>query len=267
LLDNLINGMLNVIYLIAAGGLLNMVSSSAPVRKVYDDDSQQAPVARSWRRGPTSRTARTTVSRQGNGPAEAAACSPESRERLAARYRRLGRALKDHGRPAEAKTAWLHALDLLTEPLLTPSSTPSLSQDWCDCANDLAWLFLSTPDPAVRDPASAVALAAKAAAAHPECSVYWNTLGAAHYRAGNFETTIAALDRATALSHGGTAFDHVFLAMAYAQMAKYEQAHRSFDRATHWMERYQLGHPELLRLCDEARSILSTSPETSTAAR
>jgi hypothetical protein len=265
LLDSLSNGMLNVIYLIAAGGLASVVSSSAPMRKVHDDN-QRAPAARPWRKHSNSRTVRIRASRQGDVPIAAVACSPLPRGTLAARYRRLGRTLKDHGRPAEAKTAWLSALDLLTEPLLVPSSTPSLSQDWCDCANDLAWLLLSTPDPAVRDPAHAALLAAKAAAAHPECSVYWNTLGAAHYRAGNFEAAIAALDRATALSDGGTAFDHVFLAMAYAQLAKYEQAQRYFERARRWMEQYQLDHPELLRLCDEAMSILPASPETSTAA-
>src|SRR4029077_7067669 len=103
-------------------------------------------------------------------------------EDLAARYQALGRASKDRGQPTEAKAAWQHALDLLTGLTAAHPERPALRQRWCDCANDLAWLLVSAPDPAVQDPARAVALAVKAAEAHPECSTYWNTLGAAHYR-------------------------------------------------------------------------------------
>ena len=87
LLDGLFNGMLNVIYIIAAGGLVNIVPARTRPR------------------------VKTT------------AWSTNSRERLVVRYRSLGRSLKDQGRFAEAKTAWLHALDLLTEQTaVRPSS-------------------------------------------------------------------------------------------------------------------------------------------------
>ena len=45
---------------------------------------------------------------------------------------------------------------------------------------------------------------------------YWNTLGVAYYRAGDDGSATAALNRATAWA--ATAFDEVFLAMAYARL-------------------------------------------------
>ena len=126
---------------------------------------------------------------------------------------------------------------------------------------------MTAPDPAVRDPARALSLAVKATEAHPECSTYWNTLGAVQYRAGDFKAAVTALDRATVLSQGGTAFDHFFLAMAHTRLENQEQAQHWFAQAMLWMEQHHAGHAELLRLCDEARSILFAVPETSDTAR
>ena len=79
LIDCLVNAMPNVIYVIAAGGLLNIASTRTRPRTSGHDDNA-ALDARSW-------------------------------ETLAAQYRARGRASKDQGRLIEAKTAWLHALD------------------------------------------------------------------------------------------------------------------------------------------------------------
>jgi len=230
LLDGLFNAMHNEIYIVAAGGLINLVPGRTRPR-----DNTTA-----W--------------------------STNFQERLVVRYRSLGRSLKDQGRFAEARTAWLHALDLLTKQTAVRPAVSAHRQQWCDCANDLAWLLVTASDPAVRDPARALLLAAKAAAAHPECSTYWNTLGAAQYRAGDFKAAITALDRATVLSQGGTAFDHFFLAMAHTRLENQEQAQHWFAQAMLWMEQHRPGHSELLRLCDEARSILIAIPATSDTA-
>jgi len=219
LIDGLFNAMPNVIYIIAGGGLINIVPARTKPR------------------------VKTT------------AWSTNSQERLVVRYRSLGRSLKDRGRFAEAKTAWLDALELLTEQ----------SQQWCDCANDLAWFLVTAPDLAVRDPARALSLAVKATEGHPESSTYWNTLGAVQYRAGDFKAAVTALDQSTVLSQGGSAFDHFFLAMAHTRLENQEQAQHSFAQAMLWMEQHDAGHVELLRLRDEARSILfSQSPRPRT---
>ena len=218
LLDGLFNGMLNVIYIIAAGGLLNIAAS------------------------------KTTLPTQPSS----ASMSPENQ---LAHYRNLGRALKDQGRYLEAKTAWSYALDLLTKLVSAHPNSPVPQRQWCDCANDLAWLLANAPDSTVRDPGCAVALAAQTVAAHPECSTYWNTLGVAYYRIDQFDAAIEALDRATALTAGGTAFDHLFLAMAYARLGNTDQAEQWTALGIHWMERHHPGHPELIRLCEEAKSL------------
>src|SRR5262249_25094735 len=157
---------------------------------------------------------------------------------------------------AEAKTTWMRALGLWTDLITAYPNHPLFHQNWCDCANDLAWLLANAPDPAVRDPASAVELAGQTAQANPGCATYWNTLGAAHDRAGDLHATIAALGRAVDLTEGGTAFDHVFLAMAHAQLGDQEQAQHWLDLAELWAEQHNPDHAELASLCAEAKSVL-----------
>ena len=139
-IDGLINGMLNLLYTIAAGGLVNVVGAHG----------------------------RQSIMTAG-GP----------KTKLMAQYRDVGRAMKNQGRFAEAKTAWLRALDVRNNESAARPGVAALEQPWCNCANDLAWLLVTSPDLAVRDPLLALSLASKAIAAHPECATYWNTLGAA----------------------------------------------------------------------------------------
>jgi len=225
-LDGLINGMLNILYVIAAGGLANIVSGRARPR------------------------------------AKIAVLSAAHQARVVAQYRDLGRGFKNQGRFAEAKTAWLHALGLLTQGPATRPDRVAYNQPWCDCANDLAWLLATTSDSVVRDPVLALSLASTATRAHPECGTYWNTLGAAQYRAGDFKAAIATLDQSRELNEGGTAFDHFLLAMAHAQVGNRDEAQRWLGEAVLWMERHAPGHPELLRFGEETRSLLLDVPES-----
>jgi uncharacterized protein HemY len=135
---------------------------------------------------------------------------------------------------------------------------------WCDCANDLAWLRANHPEPARRDPASAVALARQIVAECPDSAAYWNTLGVAHYRAGDAGAAAAALGRAAALG-GGTAFDDVFLAMAHARLGEPDDARRALARAMVRSERDHPGHPELAGFLDEAHSLIAGAAAPSVA--
>src|SRR5262249_34875524 len=108
-LDGLINGMLNVLYVIAAGGLANVVT------------------------------------RQSWPYIEKSALPTDQAARMAAHSRDAVRVLKSQGRFVEAKTAWLLALDSLSKTQSNGSAVPALDGPWCDCANDLAWLLATAP--------------------------------------------------------------------------------------------------------------------------
>jgi tetratricopeptide (TPR) repeat protein len=102
--------------------------------------------------------------------------------------------------------------------------------------NRLAWLLVICPDPQVRDPALAVTLA-KAAVGHaPGLGAYWNTLGAAHYRAGSWEEGRTALERSMQLRGGGDGFDWFFLAMTCQRLGRPDEAKQWLDKAVRWSE-------------------------------
>ncbi|HEY1375672.1 MAG TPA: tetratricopeptide repeat protein [Gemmataceae bacterium] len=100
--------------------------------------------------------------------------------------------------------------------------------------NDLAWLLATCPEPAVRDPGRAVALAGRAVELAPAAGAYWNTLGVARYRAGDWAGAVAALEKSAELRHGGDAFDWLFLAMAHHQLGDADQARRRYEQAVAW---------------------------------
>jgi hypothetical protein len=261
LLDCMINGMLNVIYIIAAGGLLNVVGVRPTpwLSDRGDGKLRQAAYPRgSWSAPAATKTLSAVRS---EAIVEPSASHHEPREGLAVRYQVLGRDSKARGRFAEAKAMWLQALDLWTALTTACPESLLLRQRRCECANDLAWLLANTRDLAVRDPAHAIALAGEAAQADPGCATYFNTLGAAHYRGGDFPAAIAALGRAIDLSEGGTAFDHLFLAMAHAKLGDQEQAEHWLGQGRLWMQQHDPDHSELACLSDEARSVLSAAPD------
>lgn len=222
LLDGLFNGMLNVVYIIAAGGLANFPSSRALL---------QATTAKS---------------------------SGTDLEKHVVHYEALGRELRNRGRYLEAKNALRCAINLLTQQATARPDLASPRQKWCDCANDLAWLLVKSADPAPQDTAEAFLLASRATASYPECSTYWNTLGAVYYRRQDFRAAVTALERAGSLNDGGTAFDHFLLAMAHRQLGNHENAGECLAFAIRWMEHYGPGNVDLLRLCNEARSVVLT---------
>ncbi len=167
---------------------------------------------------------------------------------LAHRYRELARTLKNQGQSALAKATWMHALDLLTEVASSYPDLPAAQKCRWDCANDIAWFLINEADCAVADPQLAVRLATLATQADPEAAVYWNTLGAAHLRAGNAADAITALERSVALTAGGTGFDYVFLALAHAQLGHPEQARQWKTQADLWMEQHE-AHIQNYHVC------------------
>jgi serine/threonine protein kinase len=103
--------------------------------------------------------------------------------------------------------------------------------------NDLAWMLATAADPKARAPARALELAQKAVALAPEVGTFWNTLGVAHYRAGDWKAAVAAFDKSMELRAGGDAFDWYFLAMIQKKLGNADEARKWYDQAVDWMEK------------------------------
>src|SRR5262249_12370453 len=88
-----------------------------------------------------------------------------------------------------------------------------LRPDWPDYHNDAAWLLATDPDPRRRDGARARALAQQAVKLEPDEEMYWNTLGVAEYRAGDWHRAISALEKSIA-RQGYNSYDGFFMAMS-----------------------------------------------------
>ena len=123
--------------------------------------------------------------------------------------------------------------------------------------NTLAWLLATHTEPHLRNPTRAVELAKKAVELAPNQGTYWNTLGAAHYRAGNRKEAIAALHKSMELRKGGDSHDWFFLAMAHWQLGQKDDARKWYDQAVAGMEKQRASQQEeLKRFRAEAAQLL-----------
>ena len=122
--------------------------------------------------------------------------------------------------------------------------------------NDLAWLLARHPGAPPYDPARAVKLAKEAVALAPDNGSYWNTLGVAHYRTGDWKAGVAALEKSMQLRSGGDASDWLFLAMARRRLGDPADARRWYDRSLVWIKANAPRDQELLRFRAEAARLL-----------
>ncbi len=100
--------------------------------------------------------------------------------------------------------------------------------------NDAAWLLVLAPD-ALADPGQIVQLAEKAYKQSPTFLVR-NTLGAALYRAGQWEQAVQTLEQNKGAAMG---FDWLFLAMAHHRLSHGDKAREYLGLASAWSERGQ----------------------------
>jgi tetratricopeptide (TPR) repeat protein len=100
--------------------------------------------------------------------------------------------------------------------------------------NGLAWAYLTAPEP-LRDVKAAVPLAEKAVQLAPANALYVNTLGVAHYRAGDYRAAVAVLrPNLSRQDDRGLAFDLYFLAMSHHRLGDVARAKDYFDWAVRW---------------------------------
>jgi eukaryotic-like serine/threonine-protein kinase len=129
--------------------------------------------------------------------------------------------------------------------------------------NALAWLRATCPDAKLRDPDQAVKLAGKAVLLAPKVGACWQTLGVAHYRAGDWETAVAALEKSLELFKGGAGSAQLFLAMAHRQLGNPGVARKAYAQAVQWLEKHKAAldkdrvyAEELRRFRTEAEEVL-----------
>lgn len=233
MIDCTLNGFLNIIYICMAGGLIGVTPAGVGLltHAIHGEQSNQV-------------LSRPVVSRIA----------------MTDRYRELGRSLKSQRLWADAYSAWQQALEMLAELLSRHPDHPDLVRRWCDCGNDLAWLLLNHPELDLRGRAYALNLAAQVADRCPDNDVYRNTLGTACLRNGDAAGAIAVLEGATAFSEAENPFNHVFLAMAYAQLGERDKARHWLAQATLLKERSYQNHDELAGFCDEVHVALGDAP-------
>ena len=174
----------------------------------------------------------------------------------------LSRALAESGRAAEAIVEREIALQV-REILASNHPRDVEHRDrLANALNDLAWLLATDPDSSTLDPARALALAGEAIRISSDRDAFWNTLGVARYRAGDWAGAIEALERSAISSAGGlgTAFDHYFLAMAWSRLQHDDRAREWLERGAAWAARHRPGHPALERFRLEAESLLEAKP-------
>lgn len=126
--------------------------------------------------------------------------------------------------------------------------------------NNLAWCLATCIVPQLRDPARAVELARNAVQRMPREASFWDTLGVALYRAGDWEGAVEALEKSEALEPDThLAHNDLFLAMACWRLGREDEARTWYGKAVARMEKDQPKDPELARFRAEATVLLGVA--------
>jgi tetratricopeptide (TPR) repeat protein len=125
--------------------------------------------------------------------------------------------------------------------------------------NGLAWFLATCAEPSLRDGHEAVLLAKKAVAAESRGGDWWNTLGVAYYRVGDYKAATLTLEKSMKFRSGGDSYDWFFLAMAHWKLGNREEARGWLTRGIRWLEKHKTHEEDLDRFQAEAQALLNTS--------
>ncbi len=142
----------------------------------------------------------------------------------------------------------------------------SQQPDRADSNNDVAWYLATSPELELRDSRRAVELADKAVKLAPETAIYWNTLGMARYRAGDFASSLKALMKAMQLRDAKSADDWLIMAMVEWRLDQKSRARQLFTHARHRIEAESINDQELMRIHREAASLIGLPEKSMTTA-
>lgn len=116
-----------------------------------------------------------------------------------------------------------------------------------DIVTDTGW---------IAEPAIVLQLADRYREIDPAGSAYLPMLGAAYYRLGKFQEAITTLSKATNPIGDEKNWNYLFLAMAYWQVNKKDEARRWYGRGFELIEKSYVQDPRLYSLNAEARVLL-----------
>lgn len=123
--------------------------------------------------------------------------------------------------------------------------------------NHWAWSLAKDATSDSQSAPQAVELAKRAVELTPLEGSYWNTLGTAQFRAGDWHAAILALRNASELTQGRSfGHDAFFLAMSHWQLSERELARKWYWAALVWMEKHASKNEELIGFRAEASTLL-----------
>ena len=119
---------------------------------------------------------------------------------------------------------------------------------------NLSWLLATCDDARFRQSQNALSYAKRAVELFPSEGNYWNTLGVAYFRVGQWQRAKGALKRSMELRGKGQGDSHdwFFLAMIDAREGQEREARRWYDRAVAWFHERSPNDEELYRFQVEA---------------
>ena len=144
---------------------------------------------------------------------------------------------------SEAKEAYLEVISRMqsaTETERPARYDPVVAQ----AENNVAWLLATCPKIELRDAAQAVKHARAAVGVEPKTGNYWNTLGVALYRNGEWDLAKDTLARSMELRGEGDGFDWFFLAIIHFKQGRKAGAMELYAKAAQW---YQKRRPQRRR--------------------
>jgi serine/threonine protein kinase/tetratricopeptide (TPR) repeat protein len=123
--------------------------------------------------------------------------------------------------------------------------------------NNLAWQLVTVEDPSLRDPQEAVELSERAVKLDPK-GTYFNTLGVAHYRSGNWQQAVETLTRSAESGEVPMFYNAFFLAMAHWQLEEQAEARNWYQKGVDSLSDGTNSTPEELRYTgkEEAQRLL-----------
>ncbi len=180
--------------------------------------------------------------------------NPTYQHALASSHTALGNLLFETERPEEAEEQFGQALTLREELAAKFPRVAGLH-------NSLAWFLVTCADTNLRDVERGLEHARRAVELSADDKGFWNTLGVAEYRTGDYPAAIESLKAARPDGSSGEANDLFYLAMSYQQLGQAELARLHFDQACAWMDENRPNDLEQRRFRREASTLLEIQPD------